>query len=117
MFVESELIVPPPCLTFKDSAKNEPNEFIFEPLGLYMKSTHAEVKLILEQGVPDIMFIVSPYRNRFRYSRPCSNCIKFMRFCGVKQVVYSTGDIQTPYIIEDVSSMPLLNKSRGDRLY
>jgi hypothetical protein len=80
-----------------------------------MKSTHSEVKFILEHGAPETLFVVSPYKNKFRYSRPCSNCIMFMRFCGVKQVVYSTGNTQVPYCIETVVDMPLLSKSRGDR--
>jgi hypothetical protein len=90
---------PQQCRASKNHALNEPREFKFEPLGLVMSSTHAEVR----------------YKNRLRYSRPCSNCIVFMRFCGVKDVVYSTGDSDVPYIIERVSQMPLLGKSRGDR--
>lgn len=106
---------PPQYRASKNRALNEPREFKFEPLGLVMSSTHAEVKFILEQGAPELLYVVSPYKNRFRYSRPCSNCIVFMRFCGVKDVVYSTGDSDVPYIIERVSQMPLLGKSRGDR--
>ena len=79
-----------------------------------MNTTHSEINFIINKGAPEILFTVSPYRNRFRYSRPCSNCIKFMRFHGVKNVVYSTGDSNTPFIIEDVKTMPLIYETRCD---
>jgi hypothetical protein len=82
---------------------------------MVMNSTHAEIKFIEEHGAPVIMFVVSPYKNKFRYSRPCSNCIMYMRYCGVEDVVYSTGDQYIPYIIEKVSEMVLVHTSRGDR--
>jgi hypothetical protein len=79
-----------------------------------MNTTHSEINFIINKGAPDILFVVSPYRNRFRYSRPCSNCIKFMRFHRVKYVVYSTGDSSIPFIIENVKTMPLVYETRRD---
>ena len=64
--------------------------------------------------IPDRVFVVSPYRNLFRYNRLCSNCIMYMKTCGVKDVVYSTGYSNVPYLIENIKDMELLQKSRGD---
>lgn len=93
--------------------RNTPDQFNFQHLE--MSSTHAEARFIKDYWSPDTIFVVSPYKNRYRYSRPCSNCVKFMRICGVINVVYSTGDSGIPFIIEDVHTMPLIEKSRGDR--
>jgi len=103
----------PPILGFYGSVENAPGLFNFQHIS--MRSLHAEVRFIMDYWSPDILFVVSPYKNRYRYSRPCSNCIQFMRLCGVEDVVYSTGDKTIPFIIEKVSTMPLVEKSRGDR--
>jgi hypothetical protein len=80
-------------------------------------STHSEANYLVTHckvGDVETLYVVSPYKNRFRYSRPCTNCILIMRVYGVKNVIYSTGDTGCPYILELVDNMPLLKKSRGD---
>jgi hypothetical protein len=103
-----------PARKKQNGVLNEPGPIEFEPLDIKMNSMHAEVKFLLEHGHVDILFVVSPYKNRFRYSRPCTNCIKIMRFFDVNQVVYSTGDSDVPYKIEDVNAMEFMEVSRGD---
>ena len=81
--------------------------------------THCTYNLTNDSKSPDFidtLFVVSPYKNRFRYSRPCTNCILLMRYFGIVNVVYSTGDSKCPYMIENVADMQLIKKSRGDRV-
>jgi hypothetical protein len=82
---------------------------------LTMNSTHAEIKFLLRYGSVATLFVVSPYKNRYRNSRPCDGCIKMMRWFKVNAVVYSTGDYIQPYKLEFVNKMQLHGKSRGDR--
>jgi deoxycytidylate deaminase len=96
-------------------AKNEKKSFYQKDLDIKMTSTHAEVNFLLTYGVVETLYVVSPYKMRFKYSRPCENCILMMRHYGVKDVVYSTGCKDIPFKTESVANMPLLGKSRGDR--
>ena len=40
--------------------------------------------------------------NRLRNSKPCKDCSDTLRWFGVKQVYYSTGNINTPFLMENL---------------
>ena len=79
-------------------------------------SVHNVKNFLREKKIkmPKTMFVVSPYKGRFRVSRPCNECIKVMRLYGIKKVVYSTGNPESPFCKEDVATMPLNGSSRGN---
>jgi hypothetical protein len=81
-----------------------------------MLTTHAEINLLMsiENNIPKHMYVVSPYKHRFRNSRPCDNCIKMMLKFGVEYVTFSTGILSEPFRTEKVRHMKFLGKSRGD---
>lgn len=64
---------------------------------------------------PKTALVISIYKGRLRQSRPCDECIKIMRLYGIKNIIYSTGDTETPFLIEKVLTMPFLGHSRGNR--
>jgi hypothetical protein len=118
----------------KNGIKNEP--FPVEWKGLSSVSTHAEMNLIvstlrqMKKNVgrrkyhsseynygkfPNTLIVISIYKNQLRNSRPCNECIKVMRMYKIKRVVYSTGNLQEPFHMELVSSMPFICQSRGNR--
>jgi len=67
--------------------------------------------------VPRTMYVVSMYKNKWRNSRPCDDCIRLLRYYGVKRVVYTTGsdDPSQFYCCERVNEMELHGRSSGNR--
>ena len=131
-------------LEIMSGVKNEPFPIEWCNLGLkksyYSSSTHAEMKKIISFfhrkkrniGIkkyhssiyynnaktikfPKIMVVISLYKGKLRYSRPCTMCIIIMKIYGIKKVIYSSGDINNPYYIENVVDMPFITNSRGNR--
>lgn len=85
-----------------------------------MKSTHAELKFLQTYGPPKsrTLIVASPYKNRVRNSRPCSNCIKIIQCVygnDIDTIIWSSSDKENPWRIEKLSEMKLCRKSRGDR--
>ena len=92
-------------------------------IALYLSSTHQNrgrrkrhKKHIFRGKVPRTMFVVSMYKNIWRNSRPCDDCIKILRYYGVKKVIYTTGltDPNKFFCVEEVSKMEFLGRSRGN---
>jgi hypothetical protein len=51
--------------------------------------------------IPKTIYIASPYKNRYRISRPCKECIIILKYYGIKKVVYTTGkgcELKTEYV-------------------
>ena len=64
---------------------------------------------------PKTLVVISIYNGRLRYSRPCNDCIIIMRMYNIKRVIYSSGNPDEPYYMEDVATMPFICQSRGNR--
>jgi len=120
--------------------KNHPDSIEWDNIGVRSFSTHAEMDVIISYlhskkiyGVrkhsplyvkkmidakrlkmPKTLTVVSPYKGRFRNSRPCNECIKVMRLYGIKNVVYSTGNPEQPFCKEIVSEMKMMGSSSGN---
>ena len=62
---------------------------------------------------PKTLVVISIYNGRLRYSRPCNDCIIIMRMYNIKRVIYSSGNPDEPYYMEDVATMPFICQSRG----
>jgi hypoxanthine phosphoribosyltransferase len=54
---------------------------------------------------PKTMIVVSPYKGGFRMSRPCADCVKVMKMYGIKEVIYSTGNPDEPFVKEKVCNI------------
>lgn len=120
-----------------DGVKNDPYPIEWQACGngFFSSSTHAEMNTIVSHlrhkkkhlgrrkshrpkhkycKFPRTLFVVSIYKGRLRYSRPCNECIKIMRMYKIKRVIYSTGILEEPYYMENVATMPFLGSSRGN---
>lgn len=64
---------------------------------------------------PKTLVVISIYKGRLRYSRPCDACISIMRMYNIKSVIYSSGSPDEPYYMENVATMPFMGQSRGNR--
>ena len=65
--------------------------------------------------MPKTLVVISIYNEQLRNSRPCNDCIYVMRMYNIKKVIYSTGNPDKPYSIENVESMPLFYQTRRNR--
>lgn len=102
-------------------------------IGVESISTHAEMNAIIQflkkknadKGrrkrrfennikMPKKIKVVLLYRGRFKYSRPCNDCIKVLRYYGIQKVTYSTGDPSNRFITENIQEMPMLYTSVGN---
>ena len=113
--------------------KNEP--YPIEWHDLKSSSTHAEMNAIVHRlrskrmitgrrkqhsprqnysKFPNTLVVISIYKESLRNSRPCNECIRVMRMYGIKHVIYSTGNINEPFYMENVASMPFICQSRGN---
>lgn len=65
-------------------------------------SVHAEVDAIIkarkELRGANILVVRVNNHNQFRMSKPCSNCMKYIEFVGIKDVFYSID--RYPYILK-----------------
>ena len=118
--------------------KNVPVPVEWKGIGCHSISTHAEMSAIMnflistkqikgrrkvhgktpfKGKVPKTLYVVSMYKGRWRNSRPCDDCIKVMRYYGVKRVIYSTGltDPHRFLCVEKVDSMEFRGRSSGNR--
>ena len=122
------------CLRMNHGVKNDPQPIEWNHL-IKSSSTHAEMNAIVHylhqkkilgrrkkhseyniiQKFPKTLFVVSLYKGQLRNSRPCNDCILVMRMYGIKRVIYSTGNIDEPYHMESVATMPFLCQSSGNR--
>lgn len=64
---------------------------------------------------PKTLVVVSIYKGRLRNSRPCDECIKIMRLYKIKNIMYSTGILDSPFHTETVATMPFFGHCRGNR--
>jgi hypothetical protein len=64
---------------------------------------------------PKTLVVVSIYKGRLRNSRPCDECIKIMRLYKIKNIMYSTGILDSPFHTETVATMPFFGNCRGNR--
>jgi hypothetical protein len=96
----------------KGGVKNEAHPIEWGGPGVISNSTHAEMKLIMshlgrqshrrpchgkckqQSNIQSTVLVVSVYKGRLRNSRPCEDCIKILRYYGVKKVMYSTGSTE-----------------------
>lgn len=53
--------------------------------------------------------------NELKNSKPCSECIKSLKKYGFKNICYSTGSIQNPFIIEKIRDIQNNHISRFTR--
>ena len=124
----------PVCLLTNLGAKNVPYPVEWNH-DITSTSTHAEMNAIIHYlhqkkiigrrkghslrhrftNFPKTIYVVSIYKDQLRNSRPCNECICVMRLYGIRRVVYSTGNIDEPFHMENVATMPLLCQSRGNR--
>lgn len=123
-----------------NGAKNEPYaiEWNGRKGGFNSLTTHAEMKKVISHlrrknkhvgrrkshrfrhnycKFPKTLVVISIYKGKLRYSRPCDECIKIMRMYNIKRVIYSSGDINDPYYMENVATMPFMGPSRGNKNY
>ena len=121
-------------------AKNEPYsiEWMGRKGGFMSLTTHAEMKKVVTHlrrkkkhvgrrkshrsrynycKFPRTLVVISIYKGKLRYSRPCNECISIMRMYNIKRVIYSSGEPKEPYYMEIVATMPFAGQSRGNRNY
>jgi len=89
-----------------------------------MRTTHAEMNLIVSYlkendinpltiksdelkkiDFPKHIQVLSPYGNRVRISKPCSDCLDIIKLCGITHVTYSTNDRVNPFVTENVNDI------------
>lgn len=120
--------------------KNDPTPIEWNGFNCHSWSTHAEMKAIVSYlnltkqnrnrrkahgkvpftgKIPKTIYVLSYYKNRWRNSRPCDDCIRVLRYYGVKRVRYSTGSDNPKHFLceENVSTMKFHGKSKGNRRY
>lgn len=116
--------------------KNTPHPIEWNAFNFCSQSTHAEMNAIVSHlhqkkkdggrrkshcskhnycKFPKTIVVISLYKGRLRQSRPCDDCINVMRLYKIKNVIYSTGDLETPFLMEKIETMPFLGHSRGNR--
>ncbi len=106
--------------------KNVPEYIEWSKLNIYSKTTHAEMVAVLQilkknklsrdsnnkPKFPKILFIFSFNKNKkTRMSKPCADCVKILRYYGVKKVIYSTPEGVISEEVCNTISLP----SRGNR--
>jgi deoxycytidylate deaminase len=67
---------------------------------------HAEENVLRElQNKEKMILVIRCEKNVLKYSKPCKTCIELMRQKGIKKVVYTTGNVDEPIMIEEISSI------------
>lgn len=67
---------------------------------------HAEENVLRKlEKKEKIMLVIRCEKNIFKYSKPCKNCIILMKEKGIKKVVYTSGDINEPIIVEKINDI------------
>jgi len=65
-------------------------------------SVHAEVDAIIKAKKDlkgsSLLVVRINKKNQFRLSKPCSNCLQYIEYIGIKKIFYSISSI--PYIVE-----------------
>jgi deoxycytidylate deaminase len=124
----------------KSGGKNDVTPIEWGGFDCYSWSTHAEMRAIAlhlsvtrqNRGrrkrhgktpftgkMPKTIYVVSYYKGTWRNSRPCDDCLRVLRYYGVKRVVYSTGspDPDRFFCVEKVNEMEFHGRSSGNRRY
>lgn len=75
-------------------------------------------KKAFDGNVPKTLYVVSFNNGIWKNSRPCDDCIKIMRYYGVKKVIYTTGleDPDKFLMCEKVDEMEFMGKSYGNKI-
>ena len=120
--------------------KNEPTAIEWNGISCSSISTHAEMNLIknylsntnqnkqirkkhgkyqFKGKMIKTIVVVSYYKNKWRCSRPCDDCLNLLKYYGVKKVIYSTGldDPNKSLCMEKVKHMKYNGKSSGNSRY
>lgn len=120
--------------------KNDPTTVEWNGLSCNSISTHAEMKLIQKYlsdtnqnhcrrkkhgkhkftgKIMKTIIVVSYYKNKWRCSRPCDDCLRLLKYYGVKKVIYSTGsdDPNKALCMEKTKNMKYEGKSSGNKIY
>jgi deoxycytidylate deaminase len=107
--------------------KNTPEYIEWDNLNIYSKSTHAEMMAILQflkkhkktpkdkdiPKFPKKIYVMSFNKNNIlRNSKPCSDCLKLLKFYGIKKVVYSVYD---NIITEKIENIKDVIVTRGNK--
>jgi len=67
---------------------------------------HAEENVLRKlEKKEKIMLVIRCEKNILKYSKPCKNCIILMKEKGIKKVVYTSGDINEPIIVEKINDI------------
>ncbi len=105
--------------------KNEPYYIDWPILNIYSKTIHAEMAAILsllrkykvsrysknKPKFPKKIYVVSFYTDkRLRISKPCEDCLRLLKYYGVKKVVYSISNDLTIQSVFEIKP----KKSRGN---
>lgn len=113
-------------LAKKIGLKNTPHYIEWPRLRIYSKSTHAEMAAIIDflrknksnskstniPKFPKTLYVFSFNKNKkTRMSKPCADCLKLLKYYGVKKVIYSIYD---DIIFEKIHNIQS-NKSRGNK--
>jgi deoxycytidylate deaminase len=110
----------------KIGAKNTPHYIEWPKLQIYSNSTHAEMAAIVDflrknkkniknsyiPKFPKTLYVFSFNKNKKpRMSKPCEDCLKLLKYYGIKKVIYSVYDDIVLEKVHDIDS----EKSRGNR--
>ncbi len=119
----------------KIGAKNSPHYIEWPKLQIYSNSTHAEMAAIVDflrkntkniknkknikntknsyiPKFPKTLYVFSFNKNKKpRMSKPCEDCLKLLKYYGIKKVIYSVYDDIVFEKVHDIDS----EKSRGNR--
>jgi len=64
-------------------------------------SIHAEVDAIIYSRYNlkgcSMLVVRLNKRNELKYARPCSHCLAYIVYVGIKKVIYSTGQKEIPF--------------------
>ena len=69
----------------------------------------------IKNVMPNIITVYRAHNGELLNSRPCDDCIKVMRYFGIKRVKYSTGDPVIPFVIEHLDEIEFHGPSKGNR--
>lgn len=63
---------------------------------------HAETQVLKNCKTRDFIIVIRYENGLFKNSKPCKECIEYLKKHNVKKVIYSTGDQEKPFAIEKV---------------
>jgi deoxycytidylate deaminase len=113
----------------KIGVKNNPHYIEWPKLQIYSNSTHAEMAAIVDflrknkknikntkssyiPKFPKTLYVFSFNKNKkTRMSKPCADCLKLLKYYGIKKVIYSIYDDVVFEKVDDIDS----EKSRGNK--